>query len=231
MNVFKQLFLLVGAGKRQAEEALLDSTALIQLKESRHTANDQLIKLRGEIVNIKAKAKTAQARASELTSKANGYTDTAKQLKAKHDKAVEAKNDADAAKMKELTHSALKDRDQCLAEAKIKSAEAEGLMQSVTKLEATCSQQEALLKRIDTDIQQISTTQTVLNARQAVNNLNSSVDTGSAVASVERLKQRQMEQAARLDVADEQQIGMGDGKYEAALSKDTSNYDDEFSKL
>lgn len=191
MSMWKKLVTALRGGASEVGEAIIDANAIRILEQEQRDAENALTKARNGLIEIKAKHKLAQQRIEGLQSDIASW----------EGKAMAALNvDQEglatecAARVAELETQVAQERE--LAEQFGKQVEA---------LHAQIIQAESRLKGIKQQTEMAKARETVQQARiataTATGGANGKVET--AVGSLARIKQRQDEQDAKLDAAQE----------------------------
>lgn len=191
MNVWSKLLTALRGGANEMGEAVVDGQALRILDQEIRDADLELRKSKEALAEIMAKQKLAAERASKSTAKVEEYEQYAL-------KALEAGNEAlaqeVAGKIANLEVEQAAEREQ-----------AEGYATSVAQLRKAVSQAEANIKRMKQQVDTVKATESVQKAQMAVAQRfgGSQAKLHTAVESLERIKLKQAERAAKMEATAE----------------------------
>ncbi len=191
MNIWAKVATAVRGGVNEAGEAIVDSQALRILDQEIRDANNELIRSKESLTGIIAKRKLADKKVESLKASTKEYEGYAMQALDKGDETL-------------ATEIANK-----IAGLEAELAGEEGLAKSFTdsetQLRRAVAQTEANLKRLKQQVDTVKATETVQRAQAAVAARHSGADSSmrSAVDSLERLKTKQAERAAKFEAANE----------------------------
>lgn len=191
MNVWSKLLTALRGGANEMGEAVVDGQALRILDQEIRDADLELRKSKEALAEIMAKQKLAAERASKATAKVEEYEQYAL-------KALEAGNETlaqeVAGKIANLEVELASEREQSDAYAA-----------SVTQLRKAVSQAEANIKRMKQQVDTVKATESVQKAQMAVAQRfgGSQAKLHTAVESLERIKQKQAERAAKMEATAE----------------------------
>ncbi len=191
MNVWSKLLTALRGGANEMGEAVVDGQALRILDQEIRDADLELRKSKEALAEIMAKQKLAAERASKATAKVEEYEQYAL-------KALEASNETlaqeVAGKIANLEVELASEREQSDAYAA-----------SVTQLRKAVSQAEANIKRMKQQVDTVKATESVQKAQMAVAQRfgGSQAKLHTAVESLERIKQKQAERAAKMEATAE----------------------------
>ena len=185
----KRLWTALKGGVNEGLEAAADSQAIRILDQEMREAKEELIKCDQSLTTIMAKRKLAENKCNALTKDVETYTQHAI-------KASEAGDETLAIECAER-----------VAELETELATEQEILKnfktSEQTLKANIAQAKANVRRMEQQIDQVKATESVQKAQVAVSSrhlgANSKVKT--AVSSLERIKQKQVQQAAELDAA------------------------------
>lgn len=223
-SIWKKLVTAVRGGASEAGEAIIDANALRILDQEIRDADNALAKAREGLIGIKAKHKLSAQRLEEHGTNIANWENRAMQAlnKGEESLAVEC-----AAKIAEI--EALRDQEKALADQFGKQAAL--LQEQVVKSEAR-------IRGLKQQVEMAKARETVQRARVATANAtggaNGAVET--AVGSLARLKQRQDEQDAKLEAAEELASQSNGGDLErrlqdAGIGASSSGADDVLARL
>ncbi len=191
MNVWSKLLTALRGGANEAGEALVDSQALRILDQEIRDADQELRKSKEALAEIMARQKLAAERVDSTAAKVAEYESYAL-------KALEAGNDnlaqEVAQKIANLENDLVLEREQ-----------ADGFASSVAQLRKAVTQAEGNIKHLKQQVDTVKATESVQKAQQAVAQRygGSQSKLHTAVESLERIKQKQAERAAKMDAAAE----------------------------
>ena len=191
MNIWGKIATAVRGGVNEAGEAIADSQALRILDQEIRDADNELIRSKESVTGIIAKRKLADKKVESLKASIKEYEGYAMQALDKSDESL-------------ATEIAGK-----IAGLEAELAGEEGLAKSFADSEAqlrrAVSQTEANLKRLKQQVDTVKATEKVQSAQAAVAARHTGADSSmcSAVDSLERLKTKQAERAARFEAASE----------------------------
>ena len=223
-SIWKKLVTAVRGGASEVGEAVIDANALRILDQEIRDADNALVKAREGLVGIKAKHKLSAQRLEEHNSNITNWENRALQALNKGEEALAGEC---AAKIADI--EALRAQGQALADQFGKQA---------TVLQEQVLKAEARIRGLKQQVEMAKARETVQRARVATANAtggaNGSVET--AVGTLARLKQRQDEQDAKLEAAEElaSQANGGDLErrlQEAGIGARSSGADDVLARL
>lgn len=191
MSIWAKVATAVRGGANEAGEAIVDHQALRILDQEIRDADSELSKSKDALASIIAKRKLADKKIESVKSSLSEYEGYVMQALDKEDEAL-------------ATEIAEK-----IAELETELSGEEGLgkafAESETQLRRAVSQTEANLKRLKQQVDTVRATEKVQRAQSAVAARHSGAGSSmrSAVDSLERLKTKQAERAARFEAASE----------------------------
>ncbi|MEX6501208.1 PspA/IM30 family protein [Pseudomonas zhanjiangensis] len=191
MNVWSKLLTALRGGANEMGEAVVDGQALRILDQEIRDADLELRKSKEALAEIMAKQKLAAERAGRSAAKVAEYEQYAL-------KALEAGNEElareVAVKIAHLEVEQASEREQ-----------ADAYTASVAQLRKAVSQAEANIKRLKQQVDTVKATESVQKAQMAVAHRygGSQAKLHTAVESLERIKQRQAERAAKMEATAE----------------------------
>ncbi|WP_025127573.1 PspA/IM30 family protein [Pseudomonas sp. PH1b] len=191
MNVWSKLLTALRGGANEAGEALVDSQALRILDQEIRDADQELRKSKEALAEIMARQKLAAERANSSAAKVAEYESYAL-------KALEAGNETLAQEVAQKIANLEND----LA---VEREQADGFAASVAQLRKAVTQAEGNIKHLKQQVDTVKATESVQRAQQAVAQRygGSQSKLHTAVESLERIKQKQAERAAKMDAAAE----------------------------
>lgn len=191
MNVWSKLLTALRGGANEVGEAVVDGQALRILDQEIRDADLELRKSKEALAEIMAKQKLASDRLDKSTAKIAEYEQYAL-------KALDAGNESlakdVAEKIANLEAEQASDREQ-----------ADGFAASVAQLRKAVTQAEGHIKRLKQQVDTVKATESVQKAQMAVAQRygGSQAKLHTAVESLERIKQKQAERAAKMEASAE----------------------------
>ncbi|WP_322981054.1 PspA/IM30 family protein [Pseudomonas sp. C11] len=191
MNVWSKLLTALRGGANEMGEAVVDSQALRILDQEIRDADLELRKSKEALAEIMAKHKLASDKATKSAASIAEYEQYAL-------KALEAGNETLAKEVAEK-----------IANLEIEQAgereQAEGFAASVAQLRKAVTQAEGNIKRLKQQVDTVKATESVQKAQMAVAQRygGSQAKLQTAVESLERIKQKQAERAAKMEASAE----------------------------
>ena len=191
MNVWSKLLTALRGGANEMGEAVIDGQALRILDQEIRDADLELRKSKEALAEIMAKQKLAAERVGKSAEKVAEYEQYAL-------KALEAGNEALATEVAEkianLETSQASEREQ-----------ADAFTASVAQLRKAVTQAEGHIKRLKQQVDTVKATESVQKAQMAVAHRygGSQAKLHTAVESLERIKLKQAERAAKMEAAAE----------------------------
>lgn len=191
MNVWSKLLTALRGGANEVGEAVVDSQALRILDQEIRDADVELRKSKEALAEIMARHKLANDKVTRSTASIAEYEQYAL-------KALEAGNETLAKEVAEK-----------IANLEIEQAsereQAEGFAASVAQLRKAVTQAEGNIKRLKQQVDTVKATESVQKAQMAVAQRygGSQAKLQTAVESLERIKQKQAERAAKMEASAE----------------------------
>ncbi|EJO92649.1 MULTISPECIES: PspA/IM30 family protein [Pseudomonadaceae] len=191
MNVWSKLLTALRGGANEVGEAVVDSQALRILDQEIRDADTELRRSKEALAEIMAKHKLASDKVSKSAASIAEYEQYAL-------KALEAGNETLAKEVAEK-----------IANLEIELAsereQAEGFAASVAQLRKAVTQAEGNIKRLKQQVDTVKATESVQKAQMAVAQRygGSQAKLQTAVESLERIKQKQAERAAKMEASAE----------------------------
>ena len=191
MNVWSKLLTALRGGANEMGEAVVDSQALRILDQEIRDADVELRKSKEALAEIMAKHKLASDKVSKSAASIAEYEQYAL-------KALEAGNETLAKEVAEK-----------IANLEIEQAsereQADGFAASVAQLRKAVTQAEGNIKRLKQQVDTVKATESVQKAQMAVAQRygGSQAKLQTAVESLERIKQKQAERAAKMEASAE----------------------------
>ncbi|EZH78617.1 PspA/IM30 family protein [Ectopseudomonas composti] len=191
MNVWSKMLTALRGGANEVGEAVVDSQALRILDQEIRDADVELRKSKEALAEIMAKQKLASDKVNKSAASIGEYEQYAL-------KALEAGNETLAKEVAEK-----------IANLEIEQAsereQAEGFAASVAQLRKAVTQAEGNIKRLKQQVDTVKATESVQKAQMAVAQRygGSQAKLQTAVESLERIKQKQAERAAKMEASAE----------------------------
>lgn len=191
MNVWSKLLTAVRGGAHEVGEAVVDSQALRILDQEIRDADEELHRSREALATIMAKQKLAAEQVNRLAAKVSEYEAYAL-------KALDAGNETLAREVAEKIAN-------LEAQLGTEREQAEAYAKSVAQLRKAISQAEGNIKRLKQQVDTVKATESVHKAQLAVSQRHggSQAKMHTALESLERIKQKQAERAARMEATAE----------------------------
>lgn len=191
MNLWSKMLTALRGGVNEAGEAIIDAQALRILDQEIRDASEELKSSKEALVAIIAQQKVSEEKAGKLKSEIAEYEGYALQALAKEDEALALEV---AEKIATLENSLATE-----------VATAEGFSASAQKLKAAISLADNNIKRLKQQIDTVKATENVQRAQESVSQRYSGSNTKlqTAMDSLERIKEKQALNAAKLQAAEE----------------------------
>ena len=191
MSIWAKVATAVRGGVSEAGEAIVDNQALRILDQEIRDADDGLVKSKEALTGIIAKRKLADKKVESLKSSLSEYEGYAMQALEKGDEGLAA----------EIAEKIAGLETELLGEESLATSFAD----SESQLRKTVAQTEANLKRLTQQVDIVKATEIVQKSQAAVAARHSGTGSSmrSAVDSLERLKTKQAERAAKFEAASE----------------------------
>ena len=191
MGIWEKVATAVRGGVSEAGEAIVDHQALRILDQEIRDADSELSKSKDALTDIIAKRKLADKKVESLKSTLGEYEGYAMQALDKSDETLAG----------EIAEKIAGIETELVGEEGL----AKSFSDSETQLRRAVSQTEANLKRLKQQVDTVRATEKVQRAQAAVAARNSGAGSGmrSAADSLERLKTKQAERAAKFEAASE----------------------------
>jgi len=191
MSVWMKLVTAVRGGANEAAEAVVDNQALRILDQEIRDAETALKRARGDLAGLMANAKRMEKRVAELTDKADRDMANARA-------AVQAGRQDLAEALAGRIQTARSELDRESGDLQRLRAQQASMMQTVQQTEARIT----TMKR---EIESVKATESLQKAQSAIAATQSGVNSrlGSAMGSLERIKSRQEQTAARIEAGEE----------------------------
>ena len=191
MSIWAKVATAVRGGVSEAGEAIVDNQALRILDQEIRDADNELVKSKEALTGIIAKRKLADKKVASLKSSLSEYEGYAMQALEKGDEGLAA----------EIAEKIAGLETELLGEESLATSFAD----SESQLRKTVAQTEASLKRLTQQVDTVKATEIVQKSQAAVAARHSGAGSSmrSAVDSLERLKTKQAERAAKFEAASE----------------------------
>ena len=191
MSIWNKMITALRGGAHEMGESIIDSQALRILDQEIRDADDELRRSKEALAEIMAKQKLADAEVKKHQDKIAEYESYAIQ-------ALEAKNEDLATEVA----GKIANLENMLAES---SSQAGGYGESVQQLRKAVMQTEANIKRMKQQADTVRATENVQKAQIAVTKRygGSQAKMHTALESLERIKKRQAETAAKMEASNE----------------------------
>lgn len=207
MTIWKKLITALRGGASEVGEAIIDVNAIRILEQEQRDADAALLKARNSLIEIKAKHKMSLQRLEAYGSDISSWENKAMAAlnKGAEDLAVECAN-----KVAEI--EGLRDQEQTLADQFGKQVE---------MLHAQVTKADTQIKGLKQQIEMAKAREAVQKARVATSTATSGASSkvGTAVDSLARIKQRQDEQDARMEAAEDMADAANGGDLDRRLQE------------
>ncbi len=207
MSLLAKIFTLFRGAARETGQAVVDANAIRILEQELVDAGNELARSKQELTKVMAQRQLAANRGQGLLAKRREYEGYIQGALRKGDEALAREI---AAKLAEIESSVA-------AEGTTVSS----LDASIQTLKAAIKATEQQLARLKQQIDTVKATEAVQRAQAAVASRHAGANgkLGTALDSLERIKQRQEERGARLQAANELANESGDGDLKAKLAQ------------
>ncbi len=207
MNIWKKLVTALRGGASEVGEAIVDANAIRILEQEQRDADAAVLTARNSLIEIKAKHKMSLQRLEAYGSDISSWENKAMAAlnKGAEDLAGECAN-----KVAEL--EGLRDQEKILADQ---------FGKQVDMLHAQVTKADTQIKGLKQQIEMTKAREAVQKARVATSTATSGASNkvGTAVDSLARIKQRQDEQDARLEAAEEMADAANGGDLDRRLQE------------
>ena len=224
MSVWGKLFTAVRGGANEAAEAAADSQALRILDQEIRDAENALRRARSDLAGIMASAKRLQKRLSDARDKEGRDADSARA--------------AMQAGREDLARQLAQRIADTRAEVARDEADLERLNAQQQQMMRTVQDTQARIDAMKREVESVKATASLQKAQGAIASSQSGVNSrlGSAMDSLERIRAKQEETAARLEAGDELAAVEGGTDLdrqllEAGIGGNRSSADDVFAEL
>lgn len=191
MSVWGKLFTAVRGGANEAAESVVDSQALRILDQELRDADSALRKARSDLAGMMATAKRTEKRIADLRSKESRDIDNARA-------AMDAGREDLARGLAERVATTRTDLARDEADLDQMQRQQQAMMRTVKETEQRIS----AMKR---EVESVKATESLQKAQKAIASTHSGVNSklGSAVNSLDRIRERQAQMTARLEAGEE----------------------------
>ena len=191
MSIWMKLVTAVRGGANEAAEAVADNQAMRILDQEIRDADNALRKARGDLAGLMANGKRMEKRVAELTDKSERDMASARS-------AIQAGRQDLAEGLAARVSTARAELERDTADLQRLRAQQQSMTQTIRQTEARI----ATMKR---EIESVRATESLQKAQSAIAATQSGVNSrlGSAMGSLERIKERQEKTAAQLEAGDE----------------------------
>jgi phage shock protein A len=191
MSVWGKLFTAMRGGVNEAAESVADGQAMRILDQELRDADNALRKARGDLAGMMAAAKRIEKRVE-----ANG----AKELRD-----IESARAAMDAGREDLARGLAERVATSRAEVSRDSADLEQMQQKQHVMLRTVKETETRIAAMKREVESVRATESLQKAQKAIASSHTGVNSrlGSAMGSIERMRDRQEQTAARLEAGDE----------------------------
>lgn len=192
MSIWKKLFTAVKGGVNEAAETIADSQALRILDQEIREAKEELRQSDSALANIIAKRKLSEQKVQALAQSISEY----------EQHAINAMEKGEEALALECAERVSKLRDEQEGEQRY----LDQFSHSADTLRNNITQAKEKLRQLEQQVDVVKATETVQKAQAAVSarNVGANSKMRTAVESLDRIKQKQAEQQAKLEAAAEQ---------------------------
>ena len=218
MSILAKIFTLLRGTTTEAGQAVVDKNAIRILDQEMRDSTTELAKSKEALTHVMAQRQLSANRGSALLAKRKEYEGYVQGALAKGDENLAREV---AEKLSDV------ERD-----LQAEATNVQGMDTSITALKTAIRDTETQLTRLKQQINTVKATEAVQRAQSAVSARHSGANSkiGTALDSLERIKQRQEEQSARMEAAQQLEHESGDGDLQARLANaglvnDPSNVD------
>lgn len=218
MSILNKIFTLFRGTANEAGQAVVDKNAIRILDQELRDSTSELARSKGELTKVMAQRQLAANRGTALLAKRKEYEGYVQGALGKGDEALAREV---AVKLSDV------ERD-----LQAEAGNVQQLDHSIGSLKGAIRSTETQLTRLKQQIDTVKATEAVQRAQSAVTARHSGANSkiGTALDSLERIKQRQAEQGARFEAARQLEHETGEGDLQARLAdaglvNDPSNVD------
>lgn len=206
MSILAKLFTLIRGTATEAGQKAVDANALTILDQEIRDTNTELQRSRQELTKLMAQSKLAQQKIEARAGKMTEYTRYIEGALSKGDEALARDVAGRLAPLE--------------AEQQADEASRAQLDRSIATLKTTIHKAETQLRGLRNQVDTVKATASVQRAQMAIaaRSAGTSSKMGSALESLERIKQRQAETTARLEASEELASETGDHDLNSRLA-------------
>jgi phage shock protein A len=208
MAIWTKIITLFRGAAHEAGTAVVDANAMRILDQEVRDAQNALLRSREDLAKIMAQRKIANDKLNDKKNKQNEYSNYIREALARDNRGL----------AQEVATKLAQVEADIATEGKI-IAEFDS---SISKLQTSSRQAETVITRLKQQIDTVKATESVQRAQAALHaqHVGTGAKLGTALDSLERIKQRQVERAAQLEVADEMAKHTGeDGDLQRRLAQ------------
>ncbi|MGL5102300.1 MAG: PspA/IM30 family protein [Plesiomonas sp.] len=225
MSIWKKLFTAVKGGVNETAESIADSQALRILDQEIREAKDELRQSDNALITIVAKRKLAEQKVQTLEQSIDEYEQHALTAMEKGEETLALECAERVSKLRSEQESEQQYLDQ--------------FGTSETTLRTNITQAKEKLRQLEQQVDMVKATETVQKAQASVSarNVGANSKMRTAVESLDRIKQKQAEQQAKLEAASEQHAQESGDALQAKLKQagiggaPTSSAKDELARI
>lgn len=205
MGVWNKVVTAFRGGVNEVGESIADGQAIRILEQEIRDADNQLRSSKDELAKMMAKHKLADNKVSSIEAKVLEYENYALQALENGDEGLAA----------EIAERIGNFEDELHSEREL----ANGFRDTVSNLRKAVSQAEGNLRRLKQQVDSVKATESVQKAQAAVAHRHSGANSKmqTAMESLQRIKQKQLERKAQMDAAEQLADTSGDASLEAKL--------------
>lgn len=198
MAIWTKIITLFRGAAHEAGTAVVDANAMRILDQEVRDAQNALLRSRDDLAKIMAQRKIANDKLSDKKAKQNEYSNYIREALARDNRGLAQEV---AVKLAQIE-----------ADIATESKIIGDYDSSITKLQTASRQAETVITRLKQQIDTVKATESVQRAQAALaaQTVGTGAKLGTALDSLERIKLRQTERAAQLEVADEMAKATGE---------------------
>jgi phage shock protein A len=191
MGIFSQIVTAIRGGATEVGEAIVDSQSLRILDQEIRDAGAELVRSKDALANLMAQKKLAGGKVEALRHQIAEYEGYA----------LQALNKGDEALAMDIANKIADFEQQAAAEQEL----ADGYAAAEAKTKQSIQQADSNLRRLKQQVDTVKATESAQKAQATIAARHSGASSamGTAMASLERIKERQQVQAARFEAAEE----------------------------
>lgn len=197
MGILSKLVTAVRGGATEVGESIVDANAMRILDQEIRDADTELLRSKNALVDLMAKRKVIDRKISDLQRQKTEYENYA----------MQALNKGDEALAIDIANKVAEIETELTTEQELSSQYAQSEQQSKHAIQAA----EGNLRRLKQQVDTVKVTESVQRAQATIAQRHSGAELSmnTALSSLEKIKARQAEQAARFDAAKELEAGSG----------------------